>query len=213
MPFDVLVSQVADADLGPLLSRLGQEGYEAQVLASGSAAAMSAAVATASGGRGDLPTMWELVRELEGQTYSWPEYRERYSPYRIYTAVTRPEGAVTIALGHAIRANAWGRDRKYVIAFLTAGTPQTPLVEFLETDDHAETGELLAVIRGSDGAKKMYGPDDPLPDAYATLRTDTYNNRVDYPRAWNKLAVIAHADDTDTILNHALLQARRRKDI
>jgi hypothetical protein len=32
-------------------------------------------------------------------------------------------------------------------------------------------------------------------------------------RSWNQLAVIAHEDDHATILNHALLQARRRGDL
>jgi hypothetical protein len=121
---------------------------------------------------------------------------------------------VHIALGRAPRAEAWGRERTYVIAFLTSGAPQTPLVEFLETDDFEESGEMLAVIRGSDGGRRMYGPSDSLPDVYVqNFRTETYNDRIRYPGAWKKVAVIAAKDDVATMLNHALVQARRRGDL
>ncbi|MGH2941398.1 MAG: hypothetical protein ACRDLN_01290 [Solirubrobacteraceae bacterium] len=60
----------------------------------------------------------------------------------------------------------------------------------------------------------MHGPGDSLPDVYTRhFRTEVYSDRVVYPRSWNKLAVIAHEDDDPTILNHALVQARRRGDL
>jgi hypothetical protein len=90
---------------------------------------------------------------------------------------TRAEGAVQIGLGETIRENASGRDRKYVVAFLSGGAPQHPLVEFV-TDDFEGTRELVAVVRGSG--------------------------------AWNKVVAVAREDDDDTMLNHALIQSRRR---
>jgi hypothetical protein len=57
----------------------------------------------------------------------------------------------------------------------------------------------------------MYGGGDPLPAAYADrFRTQLYNERVVYPGAWNKIVVVAREDDHDAILNHALIQSRRR---
>ena len=162
----------------------------------------------------ELPQEWRLVRELEGPSYAWPQERETYKRYRVFAADTARNGTVHIAIGEAGRAKAWGRDRTYLIAFLTSGAPQVPLVEFLEVDDYDSTHELLAIIRGSDGGKKMYGPGDSLPDVYTQhFRTELYSDRVVYPRSWNKLAVIAHEDDHTTILNHALVQARRRGDL
>jgi hypothetical protein len=129
----------------------------------------------------------------------------------VFVGTTRAEGAVQIGLGATIRKNRWGRDRKYVVAFLSSGAPQQPLVEFLATDDYAKTHELVAVIRGSDGGRRMYGPGEPLPAAYAErFRTQLYNERVDYPGVWNKVVVVAREDDDEAILNHALIQSRRR---
>jgi hypothetical protein len=125
---------------------------------------------------------------------------------------TRAEGAVHVGLGETIRKKKWGRNRKYVVAFLSSGSPQKPLVEFLAADDYKETRELVAVIRGSDGGRRMYGAGDPLPGIYEErFRTQMYGERVDYPGVWNKVVVVAHEDDFDSMLNHALIQSRRRR--
>ena len=57
----------------------------------------------------------------------------------------------------------------------------------------------------------MYGIGDKLPAVYAErLRTEIYNERVAHLGVWNKVVVVAHEDDDDTMLNHALIQSRRR---
>ena len=124
---------------------------------------------------------------------------------------TRAEGVVHIGLGETVRKNKWGRDRKYVVAFLSSGSPQQPLVEFVAADDYEQTRELVAVIRGSDGGRRMYGVGDSLPSVYTErFRTQVYNERVVHPGAWNKIVVVAREDDDGAILNHALIQSRRR---
>ena len=57
----------------------------------------------------------------------------------------------------------------------------------------------------------MYGVGDALPAAYTErFRTQIYNERVVHPGAWNKIVVVAREDDDEAILNHALIQSRRR---
>ena len=124
---------------------------------------------------------------------------------------TRAEGAVQIGLGETVRENTRGRDRKYVVAFLSSGSPQEPLSEFAAADDYEQSRELVAVIRGSDGGRRMYSAGDTLPTVYAErFRTQIYNERIVYPGAWNKRVVVAHEEDHGTMLNHALIQSRRR---
>jgi hypothetical protein len=147
-------------------------------------------------------------------SYRWPHYTEDYSQYRIFRAGTAREGTIHIALGSSVREAKWGRDRHYLVAFLSAGAPITPLVEFVEADDYHETQEYVSVIRGKNGGRKMFGPGDNLPPAYANrFRTGMYGERVRYPKVWNKAVIIAQEDDLTTILNHALLQVRRRGDV
>jgi hypothetical protein len=211
-PFSVTLQRVPDQELGPLLIQLAQAGFHDPIIkpvdADGSS---SSTAATAAGRTADLPADWGLVREREGQSYQWPGQREHYSRYRVFLGTTRAEGAVHIGLGEAIRRNKWGRNRKYVVAFLSSGSPHQPLAEFVAADDYQETRELVAVIRGSDGGRRMYGLGDALPGVYKErFRTQLYSERVVYPGVWNKLVVVVREDADETILNHALIQGRRR---
>ena len=210
--FSVTLEHVPDRELGPLLARLSEAGFANPIIrhvgADGPSDRPGAPVRT---GSTDLPEEWRLLREREGESYRWPKRRDGYSPYRVFMGTTRTEGAVQIGLGETIRENAWGRDRKYVVAFLSGGSPQQPLVEFVAADDFEDTRELVAVIRGSDGGRRMYGVGDTLPEVYAErFRTQIYNERVVHPGAWNKLVVVAREDDDAAMLNHALIQSRRR---
>ena len=211
-PFSVTVPNVPDRELGPLLTHLSQAGFDNPIIKPiGADRASANAAAPARGRPADLPDDWRLVREREGESYRWPKGRDRYAPYRVFMGTTRAEGAVQVGLGETVRANRWGRDRKYVVAFLSSGSPQEPLVEFVAADDYEQTRELVAVIRGSDGARRMYGAGDALPAVYTErFRTQIYNERIVYPGAWNKLVVVAREEDDEAILNHALIQSRRR---
>ena len=211
-PFSVTVQNVPDRELGPLLTRLSEAGFDNPIIRPVGADGGSAQTAArARGGRADLPEDWRLVREREGESYRWPKGRDRYAPYRVFMGATRAEGAVQIGLGETIRESRWGRDRKYVVAFLSSGSPQEPLVEFAAADDYEQTRELVAVIRGSDGGRRMYGAGDALPAIYTErFQTQVYNERIVYPGAWNKLVVVAREDDDEAMLNHALIQSRRR---
>ena len=211
-PFSVTVEHVPDRELGPLVARLSEAGFANPIInhvgADGPSEGASAPARLRSP---DLPEAWRLVHERQGESYRWPKRRDGYSPYRVFMATTRAEGAVQIGLGETIRENAWGRERKYVVAFLSGGGPQHPLVEFVAADDFEDTRELVAVIRGSDGGRRMYGIGDKLPAVYAqAFRTQMYNERVVHPGAWNKVVVVARVDDDHTMLNHALIQSRRR---
>jgi hypothetical protein len=210
-PFSVTVQNVPDRELGPLLTQLWAAGFDNPVIRAAGAGATADRSAPAGDRPVDLPDDWRPVRERNGESYRWPKRRDRYAPYRVFMGTTRAEGAVQIGLGETIREKAWGRDRKYVVAFLSSGSPQEPLVEFVAADDFEQTRELVAVIRGSDGGRRMYGAGDALPAIYTErFRTEIYNERIIYPGAWNKLVVVARDDDDEAMLNHALIQSRRR---
>jgi len=211
-PFSVTVENVTDRELGTLLAQLAEAGFTHPTVTyvDGNGPSSRADVPVRRG-PADLPEDWRLLQERDGESYRWPKQRDRYAPYRVFMGTTRAEGAVQVALGETIRKNAWGRDRKYIVAFLSGGSPQHPLVEFVAADDFDHTREFVAVIRGSDGGRRMYGTGDPLPAVYTErFRTQIYNERIIYPGAWNKIVVVAREDDDEAILNHALIQSRRR---
>jgi hypothetical protein len=210
-PFSVTVQYVPDRELGPLLTQLSRAGFDSPTITSLGADGAPSARVPSRRPTADLPDDWRVVRERDGEAYRWPSGRDRYSRYRVFVGTTRAEGAIQIALGETIRAKKWGRDRKYVVAFLSGGSPQQPLVEFAAADDYQQTRELVAVIRGSDGGRRMYGAGDALPSLYTEhFQTRIYSERIEHPGAWNRVAVIAREDDDQAILNHALIQSRRR---
>jgi hypothetical protein len=123
MCFSVTLERVPDRELGPLLIQLAQAGFHNPIIKPVDAdGAPGEGVASARVPRADLPEDWRLVREREGEAYQWPEARERYARYRVFIGTTRAEGAVHIGLGETIRKNKSGRDRKYVVAFLSSGS-------------------------------------------------------------------------------------------
>jgi hypothetical protein len=211
-PFSVTVHNVPDRELGPLLTQLSAAGFDHPIIkAVGEDGAPPKASGAGRGDASDLPLDWRVLRKREGESYRWPKWHDRYAPYRVFVGTTRTEGAVQVGLGETVRKNRWGRDRKYVVAFLSGGSPQEPLVEFVATDDYEQTRDLVAVIRGSDGGRRMYGAGDALPTVYSQrFRTQIYNERIIYPGVWNKMVVVAREDDDEAILNHALIQSRRR---
>jgi hypothetical protein len=212
-PFSVTLQHVPDRELGPLLIQLAQAGFHHPVVRPiDTDGAPGEEAAAAREWNADLAEDWRLVREREDESYQWPDKREHYSRYQVFLGTARAEGAVHIGLGETVRKNKWGRDRKYVVAFLSSGSPQQPLAEFVAADDYEETRELVAVIRGSDGGRRMYGVGDALPRVYKErFRTQLYSERVVYPGVWNKVVVVAREDDDETMLNHALIQGRRRR--
>ena len=193
-PFSVTVEHVPDRELGPLLTRLAEAGFDNPTINHVDADPAFGAAATRTGGAPlDLPEDWRLMRERDGESYRWPEGPDRYQPYRVFIGTTRAEGAVQIGLGETVRKNKWGRDRKYVVAFLSAGSPQRPLVEFVAADDYEQTRELVAVIRGSDGGRRCMAsairsrPSTPIAFEPSST-TSEWSTREPGTRSWWSLA-------------------------
>lgn len=166
----------------------------------------------------DLPASWHHVESRTNETYSWPGLLEEYTTFDVYesrSASGRPMGRW--AIGECERTAVWGRDRKYLIVFKLGGGggSKQPICEFLEADDFSTTHELVAIIRGSGGPRgqRMFDPEAELPPYYAGLRVETYRDRISgTPRlgSWNKLAVVAHKDDSTSMLLHAAIQVLLR---
>ena len=107
-PFSITVQHVPDRELGPLLTRLAEAGFDNPIIDHvGAEGASAKTAAPARGGPLDLPENWRLVREREGESYRWPTARDRYKPYRVFMGTTRAEGAVQVGLGETIRKNKW----------------------------------------------------------------------------------------------------------
>jgi hypothetical protein len=161
-------------------------------------------------GSEELPEEWELVEERVGESYRWPKGDEHYESFRVFEGSTS-RGTVRLALAEHAPIEQRGGLRKYYVVFHVTSGSKRPLVVFQATDDYEERGdELVAIIRGREGGRKMYGPTDTLPEAYDGFRVEEFNERISGPGSLHKLAVVAREDDEATMLAHGYLQARLR---
>ncbi|MEA2404886.1 MAG: hypothetical protein QOE08_1533 [Thermoleophilaceae bacterium] len=204
IPLQVTLSEEALDQIADALDRR----RTARASAEAGSAALSDLRATL--GTVEQPSAWRLVEERTGETYTWGQGRDVYDPFRVYEGVTSL-GTIRLAVGECSRPAIRGRDRRYFTTFyVTPRGSKKPISEFLETDDHASSGQLVAIIKGRDGGAKMYDPGDPLPIDYKAFRVETYRDRVNFPGAYRKLGVVAHEFDVATMLGHTLIQAQTR---
>lgn len=199
--------EISDEGLAVLSSHLGNGPDETEPTASARPAPV---VATPDDI--ELPESWRLVEEQSGVTYTWPQPDgpDVYDPFRTFEGTTSA-GSVRLAIGECVRTNVRGKDRKYFITHhIGPAGGKRAIAEFLETDDYEETGDLIAIIKGKGGGAKLYDPTDDLPAVYLPYRTETYRDRIDYPRSYQKLGIVASEDDVETILNHTLIQVLSR---
>ena len=176
VPFSVTVQHVPDRELGPLLSRLGGRLRNPVIDHVAADGASDKPAAPARAGPLDLPQDWRLVQDREGESYRWPSGAIAQALPRVHGHNARRR-RVQIGLGETIREQVGPRP-KVRRGFLSAGSPQQPLVEFVAADDYEQTRELVAVIRGSDGARRMYGVGDAPGRLYRALSNPALQRRV-----------------------------------
>jgi hypothetical protein len=179
--------------------------------AAGTATAATRRVAAGNVPGRDRP--WTHVDDLGGQTHRWPEGTAHFERFEIYETADAL-GTVRIAIAYADQdaINLGKHPRAYLMTFLVVGmSKRDPIVLFTATDDHDQTGDWVAIIKGKGpNGNEMFAHGDELPAPYAGMQIDGYRDRVDQPYRANRLAVVAPGGDTDVILDHALIQLRLR---
>ena len=158
----------------------------------------------------ELPLSWRLVEERHGVVYTWGEDHDVYDPFRVYEGEIS-SGRVRLAIGKCERARTFGEDRiYYIVASIGPAGGIRAVSEFLATDDYDETGDVIAIIKGKEGSARQFDRADELPAVYASWPTATYRDRVDYPGAYSKQALVCNELEHEGMLNHALAQIQLR---
>lgn len=158
----------------------------------------------------DLPRSWRLVDEQHGISYTWGGDHDVYDPFRTYEAETS-RGMPRLAIGKCERARTFGLDRVYyiVVAIGPAGGMRA-ISEFLATDDYNETRDVIAIIKGKEGSGRQFDRPEELPAVYSSWSTAPYKERVNYPGAYLKQALVCNEEDYEAMLNHSLAQIQLR---
>ena len=196
-PFSVTLPQVADQELGPLLIHLAEAGYH-----NGDQAGLSTRAGRAPGRTRHCDLRGTGVLEKEGEAYQWPGVRDRFS-----SRVSLGLAPSAVRFGRDDQKRKWGRDRVRR-QFLSSGSPHRPLPSSSPTTT-PDSSSSPSFAGATAAAECTAG--DTLPQVYQDhFRTQIYSERVVHPGAWNKVVVVAREGDDRTMLNHALVQGRRR---
>lgn len=166
------------------------------------------AAPAASDGAWSLPEAamtggWEEKRRDAGGSYKWPDGTiEPYEEIVRYSG-TGDFAGIELTLGYDGKGSVAG----FVLG--PGGGSMRGITYFFAADDYADSKETISMIRGGGPrGRSGFGPNDPLPPAYAGLTTDTLRNRC--AGKWNVLGVVADINDAATMLHHTALQARMR---
>jgi hypothetical protein len=147
---------------------------------------------------------WDKADEPKDVSYVWPDGNvDHYDPFVIYRGLGDYDGML-LALGY--------KPNGEVIGFVVFGNAASKrgITYWVLADDFDESNEKLSMIRGGGATGRAgFGPSDSLPKAYDHFTTDMLRDRV--VGKWNVQAVVAKADDYETMLAHTALQARLRK--
>jgi hypothetical protein len=145
---------------------------------------------------------WMEIGRTDGETYGWPDSSvDTYHPLVTYTGTGLRSG-ITLGLGY--------KNDGVVVGFVGSGGSKRGLTVFFPTDDFDHSNERVSMIRGGgDTGRAGFGPSEALPAAYNGFKVGMLKDRV--AGKWNVHAVVADADDFETMLNHTALQAKLRK--
>ncbi|MGZ4256283.1 MAG: hypothetical protein ACXVRE_00780 [Gaiellaceae bacterium] len=143
------------------------------------------------------PASWTKVDERHGVEYTWPDSISHFDPFLTYRS-----GNLELAIG-------FDRDG--------GGNPTTqilkdgvPFASFQPASDFAETGELVGIIRGREGGRKMFAFDDSLPPQYSAMTIARLSDRIVGHRFRNMACVVVNHDDVDSMLDHGRAQVELR---
>lgn len=158
----------------------------------------------------ELPA-WRRVEEQKGVTYTWgDDQKDAFDPFVVYEG-TISSGLARFGVGRCERTRVHSEERTYYV--VCAIGPQGGLravAEFLATDDYAETGDVIAIVKGKEGTGRQFDPGEELPAVYEDWTTVTYRDRVDYPGSYKKIGLVCEESDHETMLDHALAQVQLR---
>lgn len=204
-----------------LADALERHGAEALALVVQSLRAVAADVPAASATEvAGMPVrtaggmVWRQLESISGFEHVWPEVHEHYPRLDVFEG-SDARGVVRLAIGKPReRMPVYGRERGWVAVWeLVNGGPREQRAVFVESDDHATTGDHAALITGKGGMRRsMYAPEDRplLPAMYLGMRVQVHRDRCTGRYAKNRLAVMARLDEPQTMLDHALANLRMR---
>ena len=212
-PFSVTLEHVPDRDLGPLLAQLSEAGFATPIIrhagADGPSEEPSAPVRAGVAGparRLAPPATSGRASRIGGRNGATPTRPTACSWARRAPRAPCRSGSVrrsarTPGAGTASTSSRSSAAARRSIRSSSSSPPTTSRTRASSSRSSAAATEGAACTGSATSCPRSYAE---------RFRTQIYNERVAHPGAWNKLVVVAREDDDHTMLNHALIQSRRR---
>lgn len=148
---------------------------------------------------------WHLADMQHGVRYTWGKSVDYYDPFWTYAA--EGDERTRLAIGVCQPTGEGDRGRKYLIAHrIGPAGGKRAVAEFLATDDHDKTAELIAIVKGKGGSGSFFDVGDALPEAYDGFRIERYCDRVARPGSYDKAGLVVAESDHATMLAHTWIQ-------
>lgn len=136
-------------------------------------------------------------------TYQWPLGKVESYDTAYEADVGLPSGQQHVVIGYGNRRAA-GLNRRRVVVFFGHLPQPIPVVEFTGANDFDTSKRLASVIKDRTGHHVR----SRVPQEYDGVATAIYRSIVAGPYAARGMAVVADAEDRDTMVRHAIIRAR-----
>jgi hypothetical protein len=143
------------------------------------------------------PVSWTKTGERHGVEYTWPNGTSHFDPFEIYRS-----GNLELAVGFDRDGN--GNPTAQILK------DGVPFASFQPAADFDQTKELVGIIRGRGGGRKMFTINDPLPPQYAQMTIARLSDRIPGHRFRNAACIVIKRDDVMAMLQHGKAQVELR---
>ncbi|TWT44839.1 hypothetical protein RAS1_12570 [Phycisphaerae bacterium RAS1] len=137
--------------------------------------------------------------------YIWPNGNREKCTSAAQIDVKLASGTRRFSIGYALR-KCFGQPRRRIVVFMGRAPKIVPAVEFVGTNDFADTKHVASVIKGPDNKHIRTASD--LPPEYRGFRTCVFGDEIVGPNAFQCIAILAREDERDAMLRHAIIRAR-----
>lgn len=163
---------------------------------------------------GSEPIAFEM-REIEPFTFVWPSGEINCYDELMPLAFTATKGGkrahFIIGRVYPDRPQLGQRRWRYNV-FLTSSPGNSQgvisILDFVAGNNFEVDGEMASLIKLP--SRKFLRENDPVPQVYVDFRMARFNEVVQGPYARSTLAVIAHREDVETMIRHAIIRASQR---
>jgi hypothetical protein len=155
------------------------------------------------------------VSEMEPFSFTWPtgvvdRYEERM-PLAVTVHRGNKKAHFVIGRGHPETPQLGERRWRYNL-FLTSSPGGTrglgSILDFVAGNEFETDGLMVGLIKLPSG--KFLREDESVPPEYRGFRLARFNEVVQGPNAWARMAVVAHEADFETMVRHGLVRAVQR---